>query len=116
MALEVGRSFTCPACGELDAPKPEGRMNLPRDVLPLAEIAIDCKEIPGWKRKENGEMEKRKILSILDLGSHFFMAVLLSKLTDPTATELLQVYHERWASIFGMPVKVHADPAGAHVS
>jgi hypothetical protein len=31
-------------------------MNLPRDVLPLAEIAIDYKEIPGWKRKENGKI------------------------------------------------------------
>ena len=115
-AMQVGRTFVCATCGEQGGAKPEARMNMPRDILPLVEVAIDCKEIPGWQKKDNGAIEKRKILSILDLGSHFFLAILLPKLTDPTATELLQVYHERWTSVFGMPVKVHTDPAGAHIS
>ena len=94
-------------------------MNLPRDIVPLSEILLDMGEVTAWKQKENrkrGEKEKKKGLFILDLGSSFLMGIPMPKLTDPTAEELLLIYHERWTSIFGMPRKVHMDPAGAHVS
>ena len=40
----------------------------------------------------------------------------MPQLADPTAEELFRCYTERWTSGFGMPRKVHMDPAGAHVS